>query len=121
MSLSPEAKRLKLFRKAFGITQQEIADKIGKSKQLVGQYENGIVPMPLDFVKAMHKHFEMNYTWFLSGVGRLKQEAPEKKTTLYDLKEVLLENAILKEKVAKLEADFKELHAAFYAFKYGSK
>lgn len=41
-----ESKRLKLFRKTFKITQQHIANTIGKTRQLISQYEKGIVPMP---------------------------------------------------------------------------
>lgn len=120
-TIPPEAKRLKLFRKTFGITQQEIADKIGKSKQLVGQYENGIVPMPMDFVKAMHKHYGLNYKWLFEGVGKLKDMEDDKRIRVIDIKAVMADVEAMKAKTEAMDKMLKELHANFWAAKATGK
>lgn len=51
----------------------------------------------------------------------MKWEALEKRTMATDLKQALLENEILKEKVGQFEKDLGELHTAFYAFNYSPK
>lgn len=119
--IPPETKRLKTFRKAFGISQTEIATTLGVTQSNMSRIERGEYPMSIDMVKKLHEAYQLNYTWLFHGTGKMKSEAPEKRTITTDLKQVLLENEVLKEKVFQLEKDFRELHTAFYAFKYGAK
>lgn len=117
-AIPPEAKRLKLFRKTFGITQQDVADTIGKSKALISQYESGIIAMPLDFVKSMHKHFGLNYKWFFEGMGKMKDMEDDKRLRVVDIKAVMADVEALKAKTEAMDKMLKEVHNQFYAAKY---
>lgn len=120
-TIPPEAKRLKLFRKTFGVTQQDVADTIGKSKSLISHYESGTVPMPLDFVKAMHKHYGLNYKWFFEGLGKMKDMEDDKRIRVIDLKAVMADVEAVKAKTDAMDRMLRELHAQFYADRYSGK
>lgn len=120
-TIPPEATRLKLFRKTFGITQQEIADTIGKTKQLISRYENGSIPMPLDFIKALHKHYGLNYKWLFEGLGKLKDMEDDKRIRVIDIKAVMADVEAVKAKTEAMDKMLRELHANFWAGKYTSK
>lgn len=116
--ITPESKRLKLFRKTFGITQQDIADKIGRTKQLISQYENGAVPMTIDFVKAMHRHYGLNYKWLFEGLGKPKDMEDDKRMRVVDIKAVIADVEAVKAKTDAMDKMLKDLHNQFYADKY---
>lgn len=119
--IPPEAKRLKLFRKTFGITQQDIADTVSKSKSLISHYESGTVPMPLDFVKAMHKHYGLNYKWFFEGLGKLKDMEDDKRLRVVDIKALMADVEAMKAKTEAMDKMLKGLHASFWADKASGK
>lgn len=59
--------RIKAFRIAKGFTQDDVARKIGTTKQTIYKYESGIVTnIPLENIEAMAKMFEVE-PWEIMG------------------------------------------------------
>lgn len=117
-TIPPEAKRLKLFRKTFGITQQDIADAMQISKSLVSRYESGDVLMSIGFIKQMHKEYGLNYKWFFEGLGKMKDMEDDKRLRVVDIKAVMADVEAMKAKTEAMDKMLKELHNQFYAAKY---
>ncbi len=101
--MTQESKRLREFRKSIGLTQAELSEQLGIKQDVISRYENGTYSIPLDVVKTLYKNHKLNYEWFFHGFGKPKVGEIAKATITTDLKEVLLENKILKEKVRVLE------------------
>lgn len=120
-TVPPEAKRLKLFRKTFGITQQDIADTMQISKSLVSRYESGDVLMSIDFIKQMHKEYGLNYKWFFEGIGKMKDMEDDKRLRVVDIKAVMADVEAMKAKTEAMEKMLKGLHASFWADKASGK
>lgn len=60
--------RLKELRTSLGLTQQEFADKIGTTRNAVGNYETGN-RTPLDaVVKSICREFKVNELWLRNGI-----------------------------------------------------
>lgn len=114
-----EGKRLKLFRKTFGITQQDMAYTTGRTKGIISRYESGDVTLPIEFIKLLHKHYQLNYEWIFEGVGKMKVDLEENKRTLVtDIKEVISDVDALKTKVEAMDKILKDVHTKFYADRY---
>jgi len=107
--LSQEAKRLRSFRKNIGVSQVELAKEIGVTQDTISRYESGEYAIPLDLVKHLYKKYKLNYTWFFHGFGKSKVDEVAKATIVTDLKEVLMENNILKTKVKVLEEQLQKV------------
>ncbi|MDR0266082.1 MAG: helix-turn-helix domain-containing protein [Sphingobacterium sp.] len=110
--MTQEAKRFKDFRKTIGLTQDQLADALGIKQDLISRYERGVYTIPLDIVKQLYFKYKLNYTWFFHGFGKQQVDEVAKATITTDLKEVLLENNILKEKLRVLEDRFERLDAS---------
>lgn len=54
---------LKEVREKAGVTQEQLAEKIGVTRQSVGSYENGIVRPSVDVAKAIGE--ALNFDWTL--------------------------------------------------------
>ena len=54
---------LKEVREKAGVTQEQLAEKIGVTRQSVGSYENGIVRPSVDVAKAIGE--VLNFDWTL--------------------------------------------------------
>lgn len=66
--------RIKELRKALGLTQQEMADKVGIKRNTIAQYEIGRNP-PTDTVVALVcREFDVNEEWLRTGVGPMFRE-----------------------------------------------
>lgn len=107
--ITQEAKRFKDFRKSIGLTQVELANDLGVKQDVISRYESGTYTIPLDVVKFLYTKHKLNYVWFFHGYGKKIVDEKVKATLTTDLKEVLLENNILKEKVKVLEDRFEKL------------
>lgn len=53
---------LKEAREAAGMTQEQLAEKIGVTRQAVGQYETGINRPSVDVAKAIGKELDFDWT-----------------------------------------------------------
>lgn len=101
--MKQEAIRFKDFRQTLGMTQAQLADELGVTQVRIAKFETGILNVPIDMVKTMYKKYKLSYVWFFHGFGKQRVDDVSKATITTDLKEVLLENKILKEKISVLE------------------
>ena len=68
---SPFAKAIRELMENNGTTQDELAEKVGKTRQTVSQYANGISEPGYDTLVKIAKHFEVS-TDFLLGITDTK-------------------------------------------------
>ena len=52
-------------RKALGLTQKELAEKLGIDKHVISEMERGVRPVSLKMARALGKVFGHNYKNFL--------------------------------------------------------
>ena len=63
--------RIKELRKALGLTQQEMAEKVGVKRNTIAQYEIGRND-PIDSVMALIcREFDVSETWLRTGEGEM--------------------------------------------------
>ncbi len=73
--------RIRVLRKALGLTQQEFADKIGLKRNSVASYEIG-KNIPMDAVVfSICREFNVNEIWLRSGEGDMFKKFPEEDET----------------------------------------
>lgn len=58
---------LKEVREKAGVTQEQLAEKIGVTRQSIGSYENGIVRPSVDVAKAIGKELDFDWTLLYEG------------------------------------------------------
>ncbi|EGS9999199.1 helix-turn-helix transcriptional regulator [Clostridium perfringens] len=73
MSIS---ENIKFYRKQKGLTQQELADKIGKSINSVKKYESGYTNPPIDVINKIADALEINVIYLVEDT--LKDEIMDK-------------------------------------------
>ena len=114
--VTSEAKRLREFRKAEGLTQVELAAILGKDQATVQRYESGEFVISVDIVRILHEKLLLNFSWFFTGKGGRKI-VPEKTNLVTDIKSIELNQNLLIDQVAGLKSDYLKLHNAFYELK----
>ena len=81
--------RIVEMREALGISQTDLAEKIGVSKQTLYKYENGIISnVPSDIVEAMANVFRITPAYLMGWTDAPHPETP----TLSSLEEIVLSN-----------------------------
>lgn len=55
---------LRVKREAAGITQEQLAEKVGITRQAIGQYETGINRPSVEVAKAIGKELDFDWTEF---------------------------------------------------------
>lgn len=60
-------KRLRQFRKELGMSQAELARRVGIDSRALGTYEHGRVPLPFHVFMRVHEKFSLNPAWLASG------------------------------------------------------
>ena len=63
--------RIKELRKEFGLTQQELADKLGCSKSIIGLYENELRKPSMEILLKLSRVFSCNIDYLL-GVSDIR-------------------------------------------------
>lgn len=114
--VTPEAKRLREFRKAEGLTQVELAVFLGKDQATVQRYESSEFVIPVEIVRIMHEKLLINFTWFFTGEGP-RRIVPEKNKKESDLRSIELEQKLLNDQVAGLKSDYLKLFNAISELK----
>lgn len=73
--------RLQELRRTFGLTQRQLAKRVGITSQLVSMMETGKAPLSHTTAKAMEAEFGVNHEWLMNGYGDMmvKKENPSKK------------------------------------------
>lgn len=59
-------RRIKLARGQY-TSQQELADKVGTSKSMISQYENGLIDPRLSIVQPLADALGVSFTWLATG------------------------------------------------------
>jgi transcriptional regulator with XRE-family HTH domain len=75
------SQRTKLFLESTKLTQQEVGDMVGLTKQGVSSFTRGKTNPPLDVLeKILLKYPELNARWLLTGEGHMLEEQRKSKT-----------------------------------------
>ena len=72
-------KRLKEIRKHFGLTQQELADKLSVNFNSVSQWERGVSNITDRVVNQICTLFNINKEWFVNGTGDMFNKSEDEK------------------------------------------
>ena len=73
------ADRIQHLRKAKGISQEELADQIGVSRQAVSKWESGQSSPDLEKVILLSEFFDVATDYLLKGMEPLPKENPKSK------------------------------------------
>lgn len=114
MSALEEAKRLKEFRLAEGLTQKELGEILNRHASHVNKFEDGTRRIQIEDVKQLHLKLEMSYEWFYHGKGHRKYK-PEKSTLIKDIKTLETSLNIAESKIEQLDRIVQKLVADVYA------
>lgn len=69
--------RLKKIRKALGLRQREVAERLGCSVGIIGTWEAGIQPIPKVRVYQICNEYGVNREWFETGRGDMFKNPPK--------------------------------------------
>ncbi|ESL02469.1 DNA-binding helix-turn-helix protein [Catonella morbi ATCC 51271] len=72
------SERIQELRKAKGISQEELADKIDVSRQAVSKWENGQSIPDLEKVILLSEYFEVTTDYILKGIEPVKKNGTDK-------------------------------------------
>ena len=90
--------RLKQLRKSLDLTQQEFADKIGSTQNLITNYESGRRNPSNSVINNICKTFNVSETWLRTGEGEMFLETGED-----ELREIARSRGLNDEQYAFLE------------------
>lgn len=68
--------RLKQLRKALGLKQREVAERLGVAVGVIGKWEVGENPVPRARIYQICKEYHVNREWFERGVGEMFEPDP---------------------------------------------
>lgn len=68
--------RFKELRKAFGLSQEELGNKIGLSKSGISNIESGTRNVTDKHIKLICSEFPINEDWLRTGAGEMKKKTP---------------------------------------------
>ncbi|MCX2484511.1 helix-turn-helix domain-containing protein [Pedobacter sp. MR2016-24] len=100
--VSDEIKRLRLFRKGEGHSQETFASALGISRLKIQRYEAGTYMIPLELIRKMHEVFHMSYEWFFHGTGH-KKSVELKSGLIKDIKTLESNQHLLEGQVSLLK------------------
>ena len=63
--------RIKELRKALGLTQQQLADKLGVKQNTIAKYEIGINAPTEQTITTLCREFRVNEDWLRNGIGEM--------------------------------------------------
>lgn len=63
--------RIQSIRKALKLTQQQLADSIGVSKQYLSKVENGLTELSKEKATLLCKTHGISFDWFFAGYGQM--------------------------------------------------
>ncbi len=64
--------RIRKFREAHGLTQEEFAARVGADQSIISQYENGLIKNPGAWlIENIVKAFPINAFWLLTGGAQM--------------------------------------------------
>ena len=78
------AERIQSLRKAKGISQEELADRVGVSRQAVSKWESGQSTPDIEKIILLSDYYEVTTDYLLKGIEREKEESIELETAKAD-------------------------------------
>lgn len=63
--------RLKALRKALGLKQREVAERLGCQTGLIGRWEAGLQPIPATRIYQLCKEYNVRREWLEHGEGEM--------------------------------------------------
>ena len=76
--------RLKELRKALGLKQREVAERLGVKVGRVGSWEAGVEPIPKTRIYQLCKEYNVRREWLENGTGEMF-EPDDKLATIFTL------------------------------------
>lgn len=112
-TITDEAKRLKAFRIAENLTQQEFGEYLGKTESWVSRAESGDRSISIDDIKILNSKLNLSFDWFINGIGKMKASKKDENllTTTTDIKN---EIKLLTSKLEDHDKIIKKLVRDFY-------
>lgn len=71
------SQRLKKFRKATGLTQQDVAQTLNVTTSAVGFIETGKSKIGIDHLTTLQEVYKLNSQWLLTGKGDMFIDEPQ--------------------------------------------
>lgn len=94
MSKETEKLKIKEIRKTLKLTQQQLADSIGVSKQYLSRVENGLTELSKEKITLLCNNYGISLDWLLSDSGQMFVQDAEFQskhfTSVEDANEILL-------------------------------
>ncbi|RXK00457.1 transcriptional regulator [Arcobacter sp. CECT 8986] len=92
-------------RKKLGFNQTDFAEKLETSQNLISKYEKGQVELPLKIINNLHKVFNININWLLTGYGEMFEN---QNNLSVEKKDIDLVSSILEElnKLSDLQKEY---------------
>ena len=104
------SQNLKYLRKKQGLTQQHIADIVGKRKSIVGNYEKGNVEPSMDTIQKISDYFTVSWVNLLgTDFSNDTEIIDNNHATINELVIIRKENAQKSQKIGKLEAQIQTM------------
>ena len=69
--------RLKELRKALGLKQREVAERLGCQTGLIGRWEAGLQPIPATRIYQLCKEYNVRREWLERGEGEMFERPTE--------------------------------------------
>ena len=88
------AQRMLSLRRARGLSQEELAEQVGVSRQAVGKWESGQSQPELDKVIALSRLFGVSCDWLLTGQAPEAAAVPREGAGNYDRQVLILATVI---------------------------
>lgn len=82
--------RFRQVRKALGLTQAEMAEKLNKTSRMVQYYESGESNIELDIILELQKLYNISSDWLISGVGEMFIEKEKSRAKGMDSRDALI-------------------------------
>ncbi|MBR1797888.1 MAG: helix-turn-helix transcriptional regulator [Clostridiales bacterium] len=95
------ADRIQALRKAKGVSQEQLADELGVSRQAVSKWESEQTTPDLDKVILMSEYFDVTTDYILKGIEPVKEESHKTMGDVLDQKVLTPENGSRVKRVLK--------------------
>lgn len=84
-----ENEKIKAVRKELNLTQQEVADKLGVSKQYLSKVENGMTELSKEKIIAFCNEYKISFEWMFGTSGQMfRQEEDYVARILYSEQDI---------------------------------
>lgn len=78
--------RLKELRERLGLSQTDLANKLGKARQTIQNYESGNTDVPSSFANTVCEEYKVSVVWLLTGDGNMLRSDANYVETEHDSK-----------------------------------